>query len=281
MNFELGIFFGRLDSSEELILEILNIHGPLSQREITEFVNNEKYSKIQFQRWGVKNRMNGKGKYCGLKTLGFVFENPINNKEKKYCLTLKGFFEVSDYNFEESYFIKKFNAFLQKQNADKNIIHWANKFIKAEISLILQYHDIVGHNWEWDKHIAKYWNEFKKYDRQTIRTYFDHRHFEFRSLLLKEKREFLKAFFVLDELTEPIKCVFSDYNIKSSKFPKKSIRNYIDRWYLIFEKIMLNQDIAYNMIELNSKYRFNENEWLEECEKQKNEAKEILNKIKQ
>lgn len=240
--------FSGLDDGDYKILRILAQRGPLNQKEIG--MKTSIGSKISFDRWGVRKRLEGTINFVGLIPNEFVYAVKRNHKEVRYELTLKGLLAILAENeheqvyFEQVYLIQRYKRFLRRYNNDPQIIRWAIDFIKSEIALILYYNYARGFDWTRLMITKRYWNDFKKYDHNVIRNYFVDTNFfnEQKSTgYYIIKNEYLKNFFILDECTEPIPLgETKDWYQDDLEF-KESFRKYVDRWYQYIDDHKLSQ----------------------------------------
>jgi len=271
--------FPKLTMGERRILRILGLKGELNLVEIESELIKKRHRKDNFERWGIKNRLDGKGKFIGLIPLRFVSKKPVNKKETKYHLTFKGILAVANnIGFESIHQVKQFNDFLISKGCDEKIARLAIEFIEREVAVILTYHSRRQYDWTRSNKIERYWNDFKKYNITTVKQFFDFTDVKPRSALIKVHNEYLRLFFALDEVTKPINCIFNNSKAKVTIPSKDPIRNYIDRWYMIIEKVSLGEKFNYQPND-NTEEKILSS-FFKECKNRKIEAKELIKRIR-
>lgn len=271
--------FSQLTMGERRILRILGQKRELNLVKIESVMIKKRYRKDNFERWGIKNRLEGIGKFKGLIPYGFVSKTAVNKKETKYHLTFKGILAVAfQMDFKSIYQIEQFKNFLIRKGCDEKIARLAIEFIEYEIAIILTYHTERHYDWTFSKRIEQYWNDFKKYDAASAKQFFDFTDIKQGGFLLKIHRKYLQLFFALDKVTKPIICVFNNPKIKITIPSKNPIRNYIDKWYLIIESVSIGKQISYKTKDKTEEKILDI--FFKECKKQKIEARNILKQIK-
>lgn len=240
------IVFSGLETGDIRILKILGKKGFLSAGEINNELQKKNYTQVTFERWGIKKRMNGSAKFLGLIPNDYVIEIPINKKETKFGLTLKGFLTALGHiDFDKTFFVKRYKKFLNEKTGNPDILNWANEFMKSEIALILLYNKNLGVNWSKFIFLESYWSEFKNYDQDSISKYFLNKFFETNDEYNFVKKEFLKNFFLLDKTTETVECYFNRPFFDPPIEFKGTIRKFIDRWYQTISEPEISENVSY------------------------------------
>jgi hypothetical protein len=131
--------FDGLKDGQIKILRFLAKKGPLNLKELGQLTS--KYA-IGFDRWGVKDRL----KF--LISYDYVTKIPINKKETKYGLTLKGIMACPSFiKLEDMYLISRYKQILMNYSKDNDKIESILSFIKNEITHLLYYNHVQGINW--------------------------------------------------------------------------------------------------------------------------------------
>lgn len=225
------VFLG-LEKGEKRIIKTLAEKGFLSLVGLDAEIQKKNFTELTFDRHGIRKRLYGSFKFSGLIKNDFVNKFPINKKETRYGLTLKGILvSLSEIDFTKIAQIKQFKEFLLKNTEDKEVVKWSLEFIKAEISLILYYNYKCGINWSRFIFLESYWDEFKEYDQNILSRFFFNTLFEEDSSYNHIREEFLKHFYLLDSTTEKITCYFNSIYTEHPIEFANSIRKYVDRWY--------------------------------------------------
>jgi len=283
-----GEVFG-LRNTHYRILRNIAKHGSLSLTELGKMTSAPDYTYHPYKRWGVRSRLDGSNKYLGLIPNQYVYPIPINKKETRYALTLKGLCAIlPKMKFEKIFIVKEYKKFLREFTKDENLIKWSMGFIKFEIALILFHNYIKGLNLTKFKQLKKYWEEFKKYDQRTIDVFFIYPDFLYPYDEFKKRgignynevvKEYLKLFFILDLTTTTIKWgKLRDSKLGFPDYKHDSLRKHVDMWYLFIDFILPQQKVA---IELNDGIQslaqsFNQDWWNTEQKALRKEAKNIV-----
>ena len=147
------------EQGELRILLFLAIEGPLNQKELG-IRTSKRRAYTGFDRWGVKNRLEGSSKFPGLINYDYVEKVSINKKEIKYRLTLKGFLACLGYlELDQIYLIKKYNELLREYINNKKIKLILNS-IKYESKYLLFSFYLQGINLLSSRYLLKFISEF-------------------------------------------------------------------------------------------------------------------------
>lgn len=225
--------FSGLDETYSRILIIIGTHGTLNQREIGDKTND--YAQ-GFDRWLVKNRLEGSKQHFGLIKYEFVYRAEINRKERRYGLTTKGLLALLAWKkFENISIVKRYRQFLYRIIPDKKIITWSIDFIKHEIALILCYNYLRGLDLTRFKSLQLYWDSFKKYDNNVIDNFFLNKTLmgtDESSVYEQIKNQYMKLYSILDLTTFPLYWKHNtNYYYHKASDPKELFRRYVDGWY--------------------------------------------------
>ena len=278
------ILFEGLQDEDYRILRYLAKDGTLNLTELGQRTSQPKYTYSPFDRWGVKARFTQSQKSVGLITNQYIFAVKINKKETQYGLTIKGIMSIlNKVKFEKIFFVKRYKQFLMDLALDKQIVEWGMNFIKSELALIMFYNSANGLIWTKFKSLRKYWDEFKLYNTNFLKNFVISVPFYSTNLKWYEslKNEYLKLFFILDEVTTPIELgidrVYYDDPIKDCN----TLRRFIDRWYLYIDRYDLNNISTSkdNMRDDLVPY-YDEEFWYQERKPISREAYKILKKSK-
>ncbi len=152
--------FSNLSEDSFRVLKILAKNGPLNQKEIG--IKTSKFAS-SFDRWGVKNRLEGTRPTWGLIPNDYVYKINVNKKESKYALTVKGIFaSLIQVKFEKIYQVKNYQKFLLANTKNKEIISWIFDFIKFEIMFVMYYNYLQGVDWTKYTMLKEYLSDLHK-----------------------------------------------------------------------------------------------------------------------
>ena len=187
------LFWG-LEEGQKRILRYIAESGPLNITELGK--RNSRYTITGFDRWGVLKRINGSYQFPSLLEYDYLYEMPVNKKETKYGLTLKGLmFALESVAFEQNYVIKQYRKFLKKWLKKTKDVERIIEFVKIEIAYVLYYNTLEGINWKKFKSIPPYFEKERIPDKaERYHLYFDVEHLKLDKIQQDKISEILRAY---------------------------------------------------------------------------------------
>lgn len=275
--------FGHLDEKHLRILKILAKHGFLNQKEIGHQASFY-YPSDPLFRWEVKKRLEGSYKHLGLIPNEFVYSINKNKKEKLYGLTIKGIMALMPVmNLEKIHSVIEFRKMLVKFNKKRRITDWAFKWIKLEMALILYYNYSRGLDLTRFKKIRTYIDKYKKYDHDTIQTFFVNTQFMNKKDRIRYdsiQKNYWTYFFILDELTDKIPWGETREYFEPKEY-ENNFRMFVDRWYEYIDMHKISASPVREDWERNDLLDYYDEElWREEIKEPRRDAYRILKKFK-